>query len=552
MAFGSSNHSVPATESAKRRPFAEARHRDYDVRGRGPERAGTSSRTIRKQGEPWQNTAQGKHSARKARGTTYQQRPISGARNRSTGGTKRPDRCGTGEGTGRFNCGKAEGADMAEAALRNFTVNFGPQHPAAHGVLRLVLELDGEVVRRVDPHIGLLHRGTEKLIEYKTYLQALPYFDRLDYVAPMNQEHAFCLATEKLLGVTVPRRGQLIRVLYCEIGRLLSHLLNVTTQAMDVGALTPPLWGFEEREKLMVFYERASGARMHANYFRVGGVHQDLPTGLLDDIFAFCDPFLKVCDDLENLLTGNRIFKQRNVGIAAVKLADAWAWGFSGVMVRGSGAAWDLRKAQPYECYSEFDFDIPIGKHGDCYDRYLVRMEEMRQSVRIMKQCIEKLSAADGQGPVIVKNHKIAPPRRGEMKRSMEAIIEHFKLYTEGFRVPAGEVYVAVEALKGEFGVFLVSDDTNQPYKCKIRAPFGDGFLDARSHAGRRLRHHRIARHRVRRDRSIGSRSAVSAATFPGSKKGALPWSTLRRTIRQSRKSPWSKPSRRSKRRHCR
>ena len=360
---------------------------------------------------------------------------------------------------------------MAEAALRNFTINFGPQHPAAHGVLRLVLELDGEVVRRVDPHIGLLHRGTEKLIEHKTYLQALPYFDRLDYVAPMNQEHAFCLATEKLLGITVPRRGQLIRVLYCEIGRLLSHLLNITTQAMDVGALTPPLWGFEEREKLMVFYERASGARMHANYFRVGGVHQDLPPELLDDIWAFCDPFLKVCDDLEGLLTDNRIFKQRNVDIAVVKLADAWAWGFSGVMVRGSGAAWDLRKAQPYECYSEFDFDIPVGKHGDCYDRYLVRMEEMRQSVRIMRQCIEKLREAEGQGPVAIRDHKIFPPRRGEMKRSMEAMIEHFKLYTEGHRVPAGEVYAAVEAPKGEFGVYLVSDGTNRPYKCKIRAP---------------------------------------------------------------------------------
>jgi NADH-quinone oxidoreductase subunit D len=267
---------------------------------------------------------------------------------------------------------------MTEAAVRNFTINFGPQHPAAHGVLRLVLELDGEVVARVDPHIGLLHRGTEKLIEHKTYLQALPYFDRLDYVAPMNQEHAFCLAVEKLLGISIPRRAQLIRALYCEIGRLLSHLLNVTTQALDVGALTPPLWGFEEREKLMVFYERASGARMHANYFRVGGVHQDLPPKLLDDIWAFCDPFLQVCDDLEGLLTDNRIFKQRNVGIAEVKLADAWAWGFSGVMVRGSGAAWDLRKAQPYECYSELDFDIPIGKNGDCYDRYLVRMEEMR------------------------------------------------------------------------------------------------------------------------------------------------------------------------------
>ena len=355
--------------------------------------------------------------------------------------------------------------------LRNFTINFGPQHPAAHGVLRLVLELDGEVVARVDPHIGLLHRGTEKLIEQKTYLQAIPYFDRLDYVAPMNQEHAFCLAAEKLLGIEVPRRGQLIRVLYCEIGRLLSHLLNVTTQAMDVGALTPPLWGFEEREKLMVFYERASGSRMHAAYFRIGGVHQDLPPKLIDDIEGFCDPFLKVVDDLERLLTGNRIFKQRNVDIGVVTLQQAWEWGFSGVMVRGSGAAWDLRKAQPYECYAEMDFDIPIGKNGDCYDRYCIRMEEMRQSVRIMKQCIQKLRAPDGQGPIVVQDNKISPPRRGEMKRSMEALIHHFKLYTEGVHVPAGEVYVAVEAPKGEFGVYLVADGTNKPYKCKIRAP---------------------------------------------------------------------------------
>jgi NADH-quinone oxidoreductase subunit D len=359
---------------------------------------------------------------------------------------------------------------MAEN-LRNFTINFGPQHPAAHGVLRLVLELDGEVVERVDPHIGLLHRGTEKLIEQKTYLQAIPYFDRLDYVAPMNQEHAFCLAAEKLLGVAVPRRAQLIRVLYCEIGRLLSHLLNVTTQAMDVGALTPPLWGFEEREKLMVFYERASGSRMHAAYFRVGGVHQDLPGKLIDDIEAFCDPFLKVCDDLETLLTENRIFKQRNVDIGVVSLEDAWAWGFSGVMVRGSGAAWDLRKAQPYECYAEMDFDIPIGKNGDCYDRYCIRMEEMRQSILIMKQCIKKLRAPEGQGIVVVDDNKITPPRRPEMKKSMEALIHHFKLYTEGFHVPEGEVYAAVEAPKGEFGVYLVSDGSNKPYKCKIRAP---------------------------------------------------------------------------------
>jgi NADH-quinone oxidoreductase subunit D len=358
-----------------------------------------------------------------------------------------------------------------DTSQRNFTMNFGPQHPAAHGVLRLVLELDGEIIERVDPHIGLLHRGTEKLIEHKTYLQAIPYFDRLDYVAPMNQEHAFCLAAEKLLKLGIPKRAQIIRVLYSEIGRLLSHLLNVTTQAMDVGALTPPLWGFEEREKLMVFYERASGSRMHAAYFRVGGVHQDLPPKLIDDIWAFCDPFLKVCDDIERLLTDNRIFKQRNVDIGVVKLADAWAWGFSGVMVRGSGAAWDLRKAQPYECYSELDFDIPVGRNGDNYDRYCIRMEEMRQSIKIMKQCIEKLRSEEGQGPVAVDDNKIVPPKRAEMKRSMEALIHHFKLYTEGFHVPAGEVYAAVEAPKGEFGVYLVSDGSNKPYKCKIRAP---------------------------------------------------------------------------------
>ena len=363
---------------------------------------------------------------------------------------------------------------MAETGERNFTINFGPQHPAAHGVLRLVLELDGEVVERVDPHIGLLHRGTEKLIEHKTYLQAIPYFDRLDYVAPINQEHAFCLAAEKLLQIVLPRRAQLIRVLYCEIGRLLSHLLNVTTQALDVGALTPPLWGFEEREKLMGFYERASGSRLHAAYFRVGGVHQDLPPKLIDDIEAFCTPFLKVCDDLEELLTENRIFKQRNVDIGVVSLKDAWAWGFSGVMVRGAGGVWDLRKAQPYECYSELEFDIPIGKNGDCFDRYLIRMEEMRQSTKIMKQCLEKLRSPTGQGPVTVDDHKIVPPRREEMKRSMEALIHHFKLYTEGFHVPAGEVYAAVEAPKGEFGVYLVADGTNKPYKCKIRPP---GFV---------------------------------------------------------------------------
>jgi NADH-quinone oxidoreductase subunit D len=361
---------------------------------------------------------------------------------------------------------------MAEPApqSRTFNLNFGPQHPAAHGVLRLVLELDGEVVERVDPHIGLLHRGTEKLIEHKTYLQAIPYFDRLDYVAPMNQEHAFALAIEKLLGLTVPPRGQYIRVLFCEIGRLLSHLLNVTTQAMDVGALTPPLWGFEEREKLMVFYERASGSRMHAAYFRVGGVHQDLPQALLDDIGLFCDSFPKVLDDIEGLLTENRIFKQRNADIGVVTQQDCFEWGFSGVMLRGSGLAWDLRRAQPYECYSDLEFEIPIGKNGDCYDRYLCRVEEMRQSVKIMRQCLEKMP----DGPVSAVDGKIVPPKRGEMKRSMEALIHHFKLYTEGFHVPAGEVYAPVEAPKGEFGVYLVADGSNKPYRCKIRAP---GFL---------------------------------------------------------------------------
>ncbi len=355
----------------------------------------------------------------------------------------------------------------AEAEDRTFSINFGPQHPAAHGVLRLVLELDGEIVKRVDPHIGLLHRGTEKLIEHKTYMQALGYFDRLDYVAPMNQEHGFVLAIEKLLAMKVPPRAQYIRVLYSEIGRLLSHLLNVTTQAMDVGALTPPLWGFEEREKLMVFYERASGARMHANYFRAGGVHQDLTQALLDDVHAFCENFPKVLDDIECLLTENRIFKQRNVDIGIVSREAALAWGMSGVMLRSTGLAWDLRRAQPYECYSDLDFQIPVGKNGDCYDRYVMRVEEMRQSNKIMKQCIEKMPS----GPVNVAESKVVPPTRGEMKRSMEALIHHFKLYTEGYHVPAGEVYAAVEAPKGEFGVYLVSDGTNKAYRCKIRAP---------------------------------------------------------------------------------
>ena len=352
---------------------------------------------------------------------------------------------------------------------RNFTINFGPQHPAAHGVLRLVLELDGEIVERVDPHIGLLHRGTEKLIEHKTYLQAIPYFDRLDYVAPMNQEHAFCLAAEKLIGCEVPKRAQHIRVLFSEVGRILSHMLNVTTFALDVGALTPPLWGFEEREKLMVFYERASGSRMHAAYFRVGGVHQDLPPDLIDDLDKWCDEFPQVIDYIETLLTDNRIFKQRTVDIGVVSQEDAFAWGFSGVLVRGSGLQWDLRRSQPYESYDEYDFQIPIGKNGDCYDRYLCRMEEMRQSVLIMKQAIAKLR--ETPGPVMTMDGKVAPPKRGEMKGSMEALIHHFKLYTEGFHVPEGEVYTAVEAPKGEFGVYLVSDGTNKPYRCKIRAP---------------------------------------------------------------------------------
>ncbi len=350
---------------------------------------------------------------------------------------------------------------------RRMTLNWGPQHPAAHGVLRLVMELDGEVVTRIDPHIGLLHRGTEKLIEHKTYLQALPYFDRLDYVAPMNQEHAFSLAVERLLEIEVPKRGQYIRVLYCEIGRLLNHLLQITTHALDVGALTPPLWGFEEREKLMIFYERASGARLHANYFRTGGVHQDLPAGLTDDIYEFCETFPKVVDDLDGLLTENRIFKQRNVDIGAFTREDAEARGFSGVMLRSTGLAWDLRRAQPYECYSELDFKIPVGTRGDCYDRYLIRMEEMRQSTWIMKQCIEKMPT----GPVLSEDKKVVPPKRGEMKRSMEALIHHFKLFTEGYHVPAGEVYAAVEAPKGEFGVYLIADGTNKPYRCKIRAP---------------------------------------------------------------------------------
>ena len=356
----------------------------------------------------------------------------------------------------------------SETQIRPYTMNFGPQHPAAHGVLRLVLEMEGEVVERADPHIGLLHRGTEKLIEYKTYLQAVPYFDRLDYVSPMNQEHAFALATEKLLGITVPERAQYIRVLFSELTRILNHLLNVTTFALDVGAITPALWGFEEREKGMEFYERVSGARLHANYVRPGGVAFDMPAGLAEDMYVWADKsVLKVVDDLDALLTENRIFKQRTVDIGIVTREQALDWAFTGPMLRGSGVAWDLRRNRPYECYSDLDFDIPVGKTGDCYARYLVRMEEMRQSVRIMKQCLEKMPS----GPVRVNDQKIVPPRRAEMKRSMEALIHHFKLFTEGFHVPAGESYAAVEAPKGEFGVYLVSDGGNKPYRCRIRAP---------------------------------------------------------------------------------
>ena len=350
---------------------------------------------------------------------------------------------------------------------KTLNLNFGPQHPAAHGVLRLILQLDGEVVEKADPHIGLLHRGTEKLIENKTYTQAVPYFDRLDYVAPMNQEHAFALAIEKILNVKVPIRAQYIRVLFCEIGRILSHILNVTTHAIDVGALTPALWGFEERETLMNFYERASGSRLHANYFRAGGIHKDLPTGLDNDIAEFCNKFPKIIDDLETLLTDNRIFKQRNVDIGVVSNQDALDYSFSGVMLRGSGVPWDLRKSQPYDCYEQLDFKIPIGKNGDCYDRYLCRIDEMRESINIIKQCLTNLP----MGPIKTSDGKISPPSKIEIKQSMEALIHHFKLFTEGYRVNKDEIYTAVEAPKGEFGVYLISDGSSKPYKCKIRAP---------------------------------------------------------------------------------
>ena len=354
-----------------------------------------------------------------------------------------------------------------QTQIKPYTMNFGPQHPAAHGVLRLVLEMEGEIVERADPHIGLLHRGTEKLIEYKTYTQAVPYFDRLDYVAPMNQEHAFALATEKLLGITPPPRAQYIRVLFCELGRILNHILNITTFALDVGAITPALWGFEEREKGMEFYDRVCGARLHANYFRPGGVAIDMPIGLAEDMMEWVENLPKAIDDLDTLLTDNRIFKQRTVDIGVATREEAIDWGFTGPMLRGSGVAWDLRKSQPYDVYEEMDFDVPVGKTGDCYARYLIRMAEMRESMKIMKQCLKKLP----EGPVKSNDYKISPPPRAEMKNSMEAMIHHFKLYTEGYHVPAGETYTAVEAPKGEFGVYLVSDGSNRPYRCHIRAP---------------------------------------------------------------------------------
>src|SRR5271163_4507890 len=358
--------------------------------------------------------------------------------------------------------------------IDSHAINFGPQHPAAHGVLRLILEMDGELVERADPHIGLLHRGTEKLIEYKTYIQAVPYYDRLDYVSPMTQEHAFALATEKLLGIEVPERAKWIRTLFSEITRVLNHLLNVTTYALDVGAITPSLWGFEEREKLMEFHEAASGARLHANYFRPGGVSKDLPAGLEEKIAAWAETFPKFIDDLENLLSANRIWKQRTVDIGIFSAEEALAWGFSGPPLRASGVPWDLRRAQPYDKYAEVEFQVPVARNGDCYDRYLIRLVEMNESVKIIKQCLEKMKP----GPIKVQDHKFSPPTRSEMKRSMEALIHHFKLYTEGYHVPAGSTYTVVETPKGEFGVYLVADGTNKPYRCKIR-PTGFAFLQA-------------------------------------------------------------------------
>jgi len=356
---------------------------------------------------------------------------------------------------------------MSETQIKNFTMNFGPQHPSAHGVLRLVLEMDGEVIDRADPHVGLLHRGTEKLIEYETYLQAVPYFDRLDYVAPQNQEHAFAIAVEKLLDIEVPLRGQYLRVLYAEIGRILNHIFTVCAFAMDVGAMTPMLWGFEQRERLMEFCERVCGARMHMNYFRPGGVSLDMPAGLADDIWKWSEDFPSFIEDCETLLTENRIFKQRAVDVGAISAEDAMDWGFSGPNLRAAGVPWDLRKAQPYDAYERIDFDIAVGTHGDCYDRYLVRMLELRESLKIIRQCLDEMPP----GPVQVDDCKIAPPPRAEMKGSMEALIHHFKLFTEGYRVPAGETYSVVEAPKGEFGVYVVSDGTNRPYRCKIRSP---------------------------------------------------------------------------------
>jgi NADH-quinone oxidoreductase subunit D len=358
--------------------------------------------------------------------------------------------------------------------IDSHAINFGPQHPAAHGVLRLILEMDGEVVERADPHIGLLHRGTEKLIEYKTYIQALPYFDRMDYVSPMSQEHSFVLAIEKLLSIEVPERAKWIRTLFAEITRVLNHLLNLTTYAIDVGAITPILWGFEEREKLMEFYEAASGARMHANYFRPGGVAKDLPTGLEDQIAAWTEDFPGFIDRLEGLLTENRIWKQRTVDIGIMSAEQALAWGFTGPCLRASGVPWDLRRAQPYEMYDKVDFKVVMGRNGDCFDRYLMRVYEMRESVRIIQQCLAQMKP----GPVKVQDCKFTPPRRGEMKRSMEALIHHFKLFTEGFHIPAGATYTATESPKGEFGVYLVADGTNRPYRCKIR-PTGFAHLQA-------------------------------------------------------------------------
>ena len=356
---------------------------------------------------------------------------------------------------------------MSDVELKNMTLNFGPQHPAAHGVLRLVLEMDGEVVERTDPHIGLLHRGTEKLIEHKTYMQAIPYFDRLDYVSPMCQEHAFVLSAEKLLKLDVPKRALYIRVLFDEITRILNHSLQIAAQGLDLGATTPFLWLFEEREKLMGFYEQVSGSRLHAAYYRVGGVHQDLPLNLIEEIEEWLSGFGKIIDDIETLLSDNRIFKQRTVDVGVVTPEEALNWGFTGPMLRGSGIAWDLRKAQPYAVYDEVDFDVPIGKNGDCYDRYLLRVEEMKQSTKIITQILDKIP----KGDIIVKDSRLYPPKRDDMKESMEALINHFKLFTEGVRVPAGEVYTAVEAPKGEFGVYLVSDGSSKPYRCKIRAP---------------------------------------------------------------------------------